>query len=432
MTSTISKNIILKIASDKMTFEQAYNETGLKKNALFRALAKAVMAGDAPIELLDKRSIRSIYDTLKPVNVIAQENGNEVAKLNKRLRELNEKTKRLEEALTAKEESDDFISGIAEVPCDPPAWLNDSLDHLLDGRESVPMLLLGDWHYGEVVNPRTSGGYEFNAEIAEKRIEETVKKTIDMCRTHLSGLRYPGIVVGLIGDMTSGALHPELAESDEFSAFEAVVRARDLIVATLRTLADEFGKVFVPTAVGNHGRLLDRKPRAKGYAERNTDWLIYRLVQKEFENDPRVQIQIEQAGESVFRVYGKTFLLTHGDRLGSKGGDGIMGALGPIARGAMKTTKSLTSLGIDVDHVIMGHWHQSLYLHSVTVNGALKGPDEYAMAMLRVPAEDPSQTLLMVHPVHGITFRQPIFLKDDHCPDRRKSAVSDKWLEVFA
>jgi hypothetical protein len=63
-TSTISKNVTLTIASDKMTFEQAYKETGLKKKALLRALAKAVMSSNAPIELLDRRLIRSIYDTL--------------------------------------------------------------------------------------------------------------------------------------------------------------------------------------------------------------------------------------------------------------------------------------------------------------------------------------------------------------------------------
>ncbi len=274
-------------------------------------------------------------------------------------------------------------------------------------------MCLGDWHYGEVVRPSEAGGYRFDSTIAEDRIRRTIEKTVSLTRDALAGLEYPGIVCALLGDMTSGALHPELAESDEYSVFMSILRVRDLIVASIRSLADEFGRVFVPTAVGNHGRTFDRKPRAKGYAERNSDWLVYQLVAREFQNDPRVTVMVPDAGETVFRVYGKTFLLSHGDMLGTKGGDGIIGALGPIMRGSMKTLRSVASLGLDIDHLIVGHWHQSIYLPQVTVNGTIKGPDEYALKFLRAPAEDPSQTLMVMHPQHGLTFRQPIFLRDE-------------------
>lgn len=247
----------------------------------------------------------------------------------------------------------------------------------------------------------------------------------------MAGLQYPGIICALLGDMVSGSLHPELAESDEFSIFKSILKVRDLIVATIKALADEFGRVFVPTAVGNHGRILDRKPRAKGYSERNVDWLVYQIVAREFASDPRVTVMVPDSGETVFRVYGRTFLLTHGDMLGTKGGDGIIGALGPIMRGSMKTLRSVASLGLDIDHLIVGHWHQSIHLPQVTVNGTIKGPDEYALKFLRAPAEDPSQTLMILHPDHGITFRQPIFLKDDACPDRSRAATSNRWVEVM-
>ena len=427
----IPRRIVLALAAGDMTLLRAQRETGLHKNALFRAIAKMILSGDAPDSLLRFQSIRSVYDTLSPDAVRTVEAG-EVANLRAKLKEAQARARDAEEASRDGNALAEIIGGLIAAPATPPRWVTDSVDHLIRGKTaSVPILCLGDWHYGERVNPAEAGGYKFNAAIAEDRIRRTIEKTVSLTRDALAGLEYPGIVCALLGDMTSGALHPELAESDEYSVFKSILRVRDLLVGAIRSLADEYGRVFVPTAIGNHGRLLDRKPRAKGYSQRNTDWLVYQLVAKHFENDPRVTVMVPDSGETVFRVYGRTFLLTHGDQLGTRGGDGIIGAIGPIMRGSMKTLRSVQSLGVEVDHLIIGHWHQSLYLPNVTVNGALKGPDEYCLKMLRAPAEDPSQTLLVMHPEHGVTFRQPIFLKDEACPDRTRSATSSRWVEVM-
>lgn len=429
--SPIARRIILALAAGDMTLLQAQRETGLHKNALFRSLAKMVLAGEAPDSLLSFQSIRSVYDTLNPALVHTVEAG-EVANLRAKLREAQARAREAEERSRDENALAEIIGGLVAAPAKPPYWCMDNVDHIINGRTaSVPILCLGDWHYGEVVRPSEAGGYKFNAAIAEDRIRRTIEKTVSLTRDALAGLEYPGIVCALLGDMTSGALHPELAESDEYSVFMSILRVRDLIVGAIRALADEFGRVFVPTAVGNHGRSFDRKPRAKGYTERNSDWLIYQLVAREFASDQRVTVMVPDSGETVFRVYGRTFLLTHGDQLGTRGGDGIIGALGPIMRGSMKTLRSVQSLGVEVDHLLVGHWHQSLHLPNVTVNGSLKGPDEYCLKMLRAPAEDPSQTLLVMHPEHGVTFRQPLFLKDEACPDRTREATSGRWIEVM-
>lgn len=429
--SPISRRIVLALAAGDMTLLDAQRETGMLKNRLFRAIAKMILAGDAPDDLLRFQSIRSVYDTLSPDAVRTVEAG-EVAALRRKLRDAQTRAREAEERTRDESALSEIIAGLTAAPANPPKWVTDSVDHIIRGKTaSVPILCLGDWHYGERVNPAEAGGYTFNAEIAEDRIRRTIEKSVSLTRDALAGLEYPGIVCALLGDMTSGALHPELAESDEYSVFMSILRVRDLIVGAISALADEFGRVFVPTAVGNHGRAFDRKPRAKGYTERNSDWLIYQLVAREFQNDPRVTVMIPDSGETVFRVYGRTFLLTHGDQLGTRGGDGIIGAIGPIMRGSLKTLRSVQSLGVDIDHLIVGHWHQSIYLPQVTVNGTIKGPDEYALRMLRAPAEDPSQTLMVMHPQHGLTFRQPIFLRDDACPDRTRTETSSRWLEVL-
>lgn len=91
----------------------------------------------------------------------------------------------------------------------------------------------------------------------------------------------------------------------------------------------------------------------------------------------------------------------------------------------------MSSLDIDIDHILMGHWHQSIYLNDVTVGGSLKGPDEYAMNLLRTRADDPSQMLILVHPEYGITTRMPIFLRDEWCPERSKKSKDARWVAAF-
>lgn len=425
----IPADIMSMLASGAIGLNEAHRRIGGSKSNFFRRIAKNVKAGVAPTSVLRFASVKSEYDRLGTVHAAVESgkasgNTDRVLAAESRAKEADKRLKDMM-ALNA------LLAGISSIPVKPePLWLSEKGS---SEEESVPILVLTDWHTNEVVKAGEAGGYSYNLDVVRSRVNQTIDRTIAMTRRHLSGLRYPGIIAAILGDMISGSLHPELAESDEYGVLRSMLISRDLIVSCLKRLADEFGRVFVPFALGNHGRILDKKPRAKGYAERNADWIIYELVADALKDDPRFHFVNNPSGETVFSVYGMTFLATHGDRLGTKGGDGIIGAIGPIMRGSLKTFRSLESLGVDVDHIIMGHWHQQLHLPSVTVCGSLKGPDEYALRMLRTTAEDPSQTLLIVHPEHGITFRQPIFLKDDACPDKGSRRDAGKgWCSVFS
>lgn len=437
-SDVIPSNLIDQLDRDEIPLSGLPAALGLQKsqkNGVYGRLAKMVKAGLAPASLLRFSSISSIHAKLGDVVTPDLEKSDTVAaaqvdSLRRKLNDMSARAREAEERLEAEEGLRDVLAGIVSTPANPPSWLVDWIPHT-GGDLSVPVLMLADWHLGEVVNPKTAGGYEYHVSIAEDRIRRTVEKTVHLAKRSLSGLEYPGIVAALVGDLVSGGIHAELAESDELSLIKSVLKARDLAIGVIETLKREFGHVYVPCATGNHGRFLDRKPRAKGYAERNADFLIYQLLADHFKDDQKVIVDAPESGETIFKIFGKTFLLTHGDKLGAKGGDGVIGALGPIMRGVLKTSKSLDSLGARVDHILCGHWHQSLYLPTATVTGALKGPDEYSLGLLRAPAEDPSQTLLFVHPSYGITFRQPIFLKDEWCPNREKGATDRRWLAVF-
>jgi hypothetical protein len=172
----------------------------------------------------------------------------------------------------------------------------------------------------------------------------------------------------------------------------------------IEALADSFGQVFVPCVTGNHGRNT-HKIRAKGRNFTSFDWLLYAFLEKRFEGDDRVRFQIPDGPDCLYSVMGHRYLLTHGDQF--RGGDGMIGALGPIIRGDHRKRGRNAQVGMDYDTMLLGHWHQLIQLQRLIVNGSLKGYDEYAYSN-NFPFEPPRQALWLTHPHHGITFSAPV------------------------
>lgn len=316
---------------------------------------------------------------------------------------------------------------LGEMLPDPPAWVSAPSSDV-GYSQSVPVAMWSDWHWGETVRPEEVGGAnEFNRTIAKARLQRLVDSTISIAKNYIGAVKLPGIVVCLGGDMISGNIHEELRETNEGAIQQSILEVQDQIASALTKMADEFGKVFVPCVVGNHGRMT-RKPPMKHRAFESFEWNIYQQLERYFRNDPRFQFMIPDGADALFSVYGHRFLLTHGDALGVKGGDGIIGALGPITRGAVKVGRSEAQIGRDFDTILMGHWHMYTPRGEgapVVVNGTLKGYDEYARLGLRVPFSRPSQALFFVHPKFGITSQWPIYL-DAKGSSRRPDA---EWLK---
>lgn len=304
-----------------------------------------------------------------------------------------------------------YFFGLAERDLDPPKWVAKA-----EGAPrgpGVPTIFMSDFHWGEVVNPiEVDGINAFDLDIAHTRLTTLVDKTVHLCRDHMVSPNYPGIVAILGGDMVSGDIHQELAETNEGQTMQHVFDLSENLASGLGRLADEFGQVFVPCTFGNHGRNT-QKPRHKGAAYTSFDWQISCILKSHFKTakDDRVKFYIPAGPDTLYTLMGHTYLLTHGDRMGVKGGDGILGPLGPIARGVKKIKATYSQLGIEVDTVLMGHWHQNIRLPDAIVNNCLKGPDEYAKSM-RFPVSPPNQALWWTHPEYGITFESKVFVDE--------------------
>jgi hypothetical protein len=295
---------------------------------------------------------------------------------------------------------------------EPPDWI---LREGHVGRRGIPCALWSDWHFGEIIDKAQMAGVnEFNSVIAERRVKYLVSTTIDLCYHHMGTdakkHKYPGIVVCLGGDMMTGWLRDEDLSTTWGTPHQQVNQLTDVLAGAIDTIAGRFGKVFLPAVVGNHGRGTI-KPRAKSVVHTSYEWLIYTNLERTFARSKHVQFKIADTIDMHFTICGHKYLLTHGDRLGVKGGDGIIGALGPIMRGALKIGRAEAQIRRDFDTLVIGHWHQYMTPPGVIANGALCGYNEYARNQLRARYERPTQALWFTHPEHGITASWPVYLE---------------------
>lgn len=301
----------------------------------------------------------------------------------------------------------DLVQQIEASHMKAPAWA--SPPKRTKEYRAIPSLLLSDLHLDETVDPdEVEGLNAYSREIAEQRLQRCVEKTIMLSRDYISGVGYDGMYVFLGGDMISGFIHEELAETNEAPVPETVEYWLDPLSAALGTLADEFKKVHVAGVVGNHGRLT-RKPRNKHRATDNIDWLIYRMLMRDFRNDDRFTWQIPTSADCTVEIYNTKYLFTHGDQF--RGGSGIAGIVSPLMLGVSRKAKRAMQLDANFNYAVMGHFHQYSMYKSLIVNGSLKGYDEYAYCN-NFEYEPPQQAFWVTTPENGITMTAPILVSD--------------------
>jgi len=310
------------------------------------------------------------------------------------------------------------ILGLSELEPKVPNWLISTSNHPSKS-PGVPTLFASDWHWGEVVDPEQIGGVNsFDMSIAQKRAKRMIETTIDLLNNHVVNPDYPGIVFALGGDMISGDIHEELMATNETEVMPTILDLFGVLSWCIETLADEFGNVFVPCVSGNHGRMT-HKIRAKGRNFTSFDWLLYQLLAKRYEKDSRIKFLIPSGPDALYRIYNHRYLLTHGDQF--RGGDGVIGALGPIIRGDHKKRSRNAQIDMEYDTMLLGHFHQLIQLERLIVNGSLKGFCEYAYSN-NFGFEPPRQALWITHPEKGITIRMPVLL------DNSKKEKSGGWV----
>lgn len=297
------------------------------------------------------------------------------------------------------------IIKLAKLEPEIPSWLKKQDEKTKVS--GVPTLFASDWHWGETVDQlQINNTNKYDLKIAHKRARNMIEIATNLLKQRFNNPEYSGIVFALGGDMVSGDIHEELSITNEVEMMPAVLDLWGVLIWCIDRLADEFGNVFVPAVVGNHGRNT-HKIRNKNRVHTSFDWLVYQFLAKHFEKDERVKFHIGDGADVYYEVFNHRYLLTHGDQF--RGGDGMIGALGPIIRGDHRKRTRNAQINFEYDTMLLGHWHQLIQLQRLIVNGSLKGYDEYAY-INNFPFEPPRQALWLTHPEYGITFSAPILV----------------------
>ena len=341
-----------------------------------------------------------------------------------RIKQLENEIDSLREKELSHDEVRKGILGLKDMSPKAPEWLNNSGSK--DYHHGIPGLFLSDLHVGEVVNPKEVFGVnEYNSNIAMERIRRVADSTINLTHNIMKDPKYNGIVLKLGGDNVNGIIHEELQIGSDSMMMEQIMHVVDILHSVILKFIKIYGRVYVVGVPGNHGRTT-RRPYAKFYAATNCDWIIYQILERTLIAhiaQGNVQFNCPPARDVTYKVAGRRFRLTHGDQF--RGGDGMIGFLGPVTRGTKKKQSMALSLPTNDEHfetLEMGHFHSLHMTQNLIVNGSIKGYDEYAMAN-NFAYEPPQQALTFTHHKYGINHFMPVLA------DEPKAPVNSKWVE---
>ncbi len=326
----------------------------------------------------------------------------------RQVRELRTELEQTSKALEELRSVAAFYDSARRVPIKVPAWRSGPSRK---GHVGTAMAQMTDWHLGEVVHPdEVLDLNAFNEVIAYQRAWTWFHKSVEMPRSYVNGVHLEGVVIPATGDLFTGEIHEELKESNYERILQTVLNAQEPIIAGLEMLDKEWkGHVEVDAVVGNHGRMA-QKSVFKGRVYDNFEWLFWSIIRDRLKDrKSRVTINVSTSMDMNIKVYGRNYLLTHGDQF--RGGSGISGAFAPLALGSHRKGKRQSAAGMPMTTMVIGHLHQLINIPGVIMGGTLKGMDEYAFGLNFEPA-DAAQAFWITTPERAQTIWMPIFVQD--------------------
>lgn len=269
--------------------------------------------------------------------------------------------------------------------------------------------LISDAHYGEVVD-MDAFGIHYNMEICERRMKHLAQKITRFREIKCADYPINKIVIAFLGDMISGNIHEEIAESNESPVSDQFVGMAHMMVDMIGAMSEVFPEVEAIVMPGNHPRI-HYKPRHKRKYD-NLEYMMGKMVESIVKDIPNVTVIVPKDLIYIHEIAGHRVGMTHGDGYKSSSFAGI--PFYGLAKKRAAFQEGLKSLGMpSVDMLIMGHFHQLLWWPGkgcdLIVNGCIKGPDEYAFDTMHA-ADEAQQALVTMNHKHGITSFERINL----------------------
>lgn len=263
------------------------------------------------------------------------------------------------------------------------------------------VIMLGDWHIGEVIEANEIEGVNaYDYEIAKRRIFEIVEDFLKWTKTQRAGYVIDELHVFCVADWISGTIHEELLVTNEFPAIIQAVRAGQLLGEVFRIFDANFKKVTAwEIAADNHGRLT-RKPPMKHRADDNYSQATYAISNEVALKCKHLQTKLLPGVKAVVPVQGFKFLITHGNDMRGWMGLPFYAIQRAFGREAIKRMKLRREYDLGFDYLALGHFHVPTILESmVLINGSLCGTTE--LDHINGRYAKPAQCAWLVSPKHG-------------------------------
>jgi len=282
--------------------------------------------------------------------------------------------------------------------------------HKPSGRRAV-ILHISDIQYGEVIDfDAVDGINSYDINIANRRIARYFQKAHRFLTELWIGQPATEVIVLLNGDMISGALHHELDRTDAVRPLEAAKMVAEQLIAGIGLIADAGYSIRVINTPGNHGRMTV-KPESKGHVLQNYDTLVGWFIEAAFKSEKLISVEYSKSVDALFNVFDFPMLVTHGDRIGSRGGAGFLGATATIVRGHFKLVADYAARGVSLYKVFTGHFHTGVTTTAGYANSTMAGPSEYSRDG-RMGIQPASQDYFVIHEEHGVIEHRQIMVGD--------------------
>ena len=364
-------------------------------------------------------SIEDRYD-------VVSEDKKRIYRLEEEVKILKKSLQDAKEHVTASDDIKELIFNIHKEgynnPDTIPKWIDSKHS---SNSEIVPVFCLSDIHVGSVIDPADVNYVnEYDVDIAKERIFTLTNDFIDMYINKLSNYKYKGCVLIFGGDMIENAMHGT-EETNELTVINQVIETTSILIEVIERLNKAFGKVFIPSVSGNHGRLIaDKYVKNSHRLDNSLEKIVYHFVELHFKDNDDISLVTSHSDILHFSINGLRFRLEHGDSI-KFSGQAISGPLNSWERARLKRSGVDSAVGNGFDILIFGHFHQHLISNKIIAMDSTKGYDTYVMRMA-LPFSLAGATTFSVNSKGEVIYGTNL-----KCRVKTKQKKLDKCIEIF-
>lgn len=270
--------------------------------------------------------------------------------------------------------------------------------------ETIGLAIGSDWHIFETVRPdEVSGMNVFNPDVAKIRIENFFEGIVRWTQIHRGGTKIDSLILALLGDLITNMLHADQRENNAGTPPEEALTLFDCLIGGIDYLIDKggFKLITVPCVGGNHGRTTE-KLQHTNRAKHSYEWLIYKLLERWYQDEERIQFQIATGIHFYLDVFDRVIRGHHGNDIKYQGGVG--GLTIPVLK-AIKEWNSARHADLD----IFGHWHTMIDDSRFISNGSLIGYAPYSIA-IKAQFQQPQQAYVTLNRKRWVTSFNRIYV----------------------